>query len=141
MENLNLTIKVIVVISRKKFLTFFVIIILFFSNLGYVAINAKGRWRMICARKWNDRLSKKICQYLGYRPDNKEPYKQIGTSKYQHLLSSHMKTKGYNHFIAKRQTTNQCTFIENSCSNIKECGTLPLYSSLGPETPIFGEGT
>jgi len=36
-----------------------------FDHNGYVAINAKGRWRMICARKWNDRLSKKICQYLG----------------------------------------------------------------------------
>ena len=52
------------VISRKVSLKN-VLKLIFFLNLGYVAINAKGRWRMICARKWNDRLSKKICQYLG----------------------------------------------------------------------------
>ena len=37
--------------------------------------------------------------------------------------------------------TSDCRFVELNCKPKRTCGQLPLYSSMGKETPTFGEGS
>ena len=37
--------------------------------------------------------------------------------------------------------TSNCRYVELNCKPKRTCGQLPLYSSMGKETPTFGEGS
>ena len=37
--------------------------------------------------------------------------------------------------------TSDCRYVELNCKPKRTCGQLPLYSSMGKETPTFGEGS
>jgi len=114
---------------------------------GYVAISIKGSWKLACiGERFNLESSNRICQYLGYSSAQK--YEMVPrNSLYQHLADGQLPVKyhGGHHDLHQRdvqQMTRQmdCSYVSIDCKPTRSCGKLPLYSSMGTDTPTFGEG-
>lgn len=85
---------------------------------GYVALNTKGSWKLVCAKQWNDQLSNRICQYLGYR--GSANYSTVAATLYPTMVYTNLPIQHAPNRIYKRSLERSVKSSKSSDDNLNQ---------------------